>query len=360
MKRRTLLVGALVIAVAVAAVVGGTYAIFTDTESMHVKFEAGTIDIEVNETEGFQEIWAAEFWDFDDFKPGDHWWYDLVIHNNGNNKAWIQVYLYPTGPWTEGAPDLRSCDPNPDCNLSTWGEVMEGGEWNRWVIAPSESITLRINALFPQCMGNNCQGGQADLLILVVAKQWRNKFEEDYACIALENKDTSTWLPILDDETEGIICFRTGGDNNRDLEIDLNAYGLAANACFQLDLTGLDSNNSLDPGCQTQDDALAGMPGDLYISGYWNWGTYLEATCQASNGGEGVWNYAGVYDGQQGQQKVCSDDSGAISFGGTFTGLPDGDYVLAAHVKEITDPWPGSAWTERLAEMDYLRFHIGP
>jgi predicted ribosomally synthesized peptide with SipW-like signal peptide len=352
MKRKTLL-ALLLIAAVIAAVIGGTYALFTDTEAVHVQFEAGTINIEVNGAEGYQEIWAANFWEFDDFKPGDHWTYDLDIHNNGDNDVWIQVYLYPTGPWTLDAPDLRACDPNPDCNLQTWGEDPLGGEWNRWVLGYSEHLILTLHADFPQCMGNNCMGGEADLLILIVAKQYRNKFEEGYSCVALEDKSEATgWLPDLNNDLEGEICYRVTDSN---LEVDVNAYGLAPNECFQLDLTGGDTNDPHDGACTTQDDNLADMSTDPYTSGYWNWDSpYLSDTCQSGNGGEGVWNYAGVYEADQ----VCSDASGAISWGGTLTGLPSADYIVKAHVKEITDPWPGSAWTERLAEMDYLRFTI--
>jgi hypothetical protein len=94
------------------------------------------------------------------------------------------------------------------------------------------------------------------------------------------------------------------------------------------------------------------MSSDLYEAGYWNWGTFLEGACDPSSGGEGVWNYAGVYGG------VVSDGVGAISYADTLSGLPSGDYVVKAHVKEIIGAIPGTSWPVVLSEVDYIRFTI--
>ena len=338
MRRKTLLVSMLVIAVVAVAVVGGTYAVFTDTESAHVKFEAGTIAIGVS-----GEAFAQTRLDpdgFDDWKPGDSEDFDIVITNDGNNKAWIQIYIYETGPWTEGQPNFW--------DVGEW-EVDHPGDWNQWVVTPTASLSMTLNVNFPQWVGNDYQGAQGDLLILIVAKQWRNKFGEGYFCTALEDKDAD-WLPVLGNGMEGIICYKPTVSG---LHVDLNAYGLTPGANYQLDLTGGDTNNSIDPDCQPQDDALAGMvPSDLYSSGYWNWGTYLEATCTTGNGGEGVYNYAGVHTA------LTADSNGSISFGGDLA-LPSGTYAgVGAHVKEVTGALPGTAWTGVLHEMDYLSFVI--
>ena len=336
MRRKTLITGSLLIAVLLSAAVGGAYAVFTDTEAMHVKFQAGTIDIEL------RDIGEYEFYlnpgEYDDWKPGDHEDFPITIDNVGDNKAWIQVYVYPTGPWDEVA-NLW--------DIATY-EVTGPGEWNQWLVDPGASIELTLSVDFPQEAGNEFQGAQADLLVLIVAKQWRNKLEDGYWCIALEDKDTDTWLPILNNELEGVICYKVEGD---ELHVDLNAYGLEPGVYYQLDLTGGDVNNPIDGSCTTQDANFAGKaPGDLYTSGYWNWGIYLEASCDPVNGGEGVYNYAGVYG------DVQADASGAISFGGSFT-LPSGTYDgVGAHVKEISGGIPGTSWTGVLSEMDYLSF----
>ena len=341
MKRKKLFTGALLTVVLLSAFVGGGYAIFTDTESVRVTFQAGTIDIDVNGAEGYQTV-ILNPKDYDDWKPGDEAEWELDIHNKGSNKAWIQVYVYPGG-------NLWTCEGNPDCRPHyKWDYT---GDWNMWVIEPSQKVELDLKVVFPQCAGNDCQGATGELMILVVAKQWRNKYQE-YSCIALENKNTTTWMPVLDDGIEGIICYKV--DQGK-LLVDLNAYGLTEDAYYQLDFTGGDMNNPHDGACTTQDANLAGMvPGDLYSSGYWNWGTYLEATCNPIKGGEGVYNYAGVYGTVQ-----AVGVGGSISYSGSLA-LPSGSYKgIGAHVKLIGGlPIPGTSWTVILSEMDYLSFTI--
>lgn len=349
--RRKVLIGMLIAVAAIAAAIGGTYAIFTDTEATKITFEAGTIAIDINDA----GEWAMTPGEFDDWKPGDYEEWTLEITNSGTNKAWIQIYAYAGG-------DFWNCDGN--CSpFYDWEEVENlGGEgWNMWVLDPAEVLKYKLKVTFPQCAGNSCQGVHGELRILVVAKQWRNKYEEGYSCVALENKDAD-YLPNLGDGIEGIICYKPTGKPG-ELEVDVNAYGLTPDAYYQLDLTGGDSGNPHDGACTTQDGHLAGMvPGDLYSSGYWNWGTTLEASCNSAKGGEGVWNYAGVYGGVQ------ADASGSISWGDVLTGLPGHVYVgIGAHVKEIQDAagnpvddggLPGQKWPVILSEMDYLTFTI--
>jgi len=340
MRRKKLFTGALLTVVLLSAFVGGGYAIFTDTEYTHVRFEAGNINISLS-GEVSTELYLNPD-GFDDWKPGDCEDFELIITNDGSNDAWIQVYIYETPPWTGGRPNFW--------DVAEWG-VNHGGTWNQWVISKGQTVNLTLWVDFPQWVGNDYQRAQGDLLILVVAKQARNKFKEGYSCVALEDKD-GNWNPILNNNLEGIICYKV---EDGELLVDLNAYGLTQDAYYQLDFTGGDTNNSINAGCLWQDDALANMDTDLYVAGYWNWGaTNLSNTCQASNGGEGVYNYAGVYAADA----VQADSNGSISYGGTID-LPDGTYVgIGAHVKEITDPHPGSAWTVILSEMDYLSFNI--
>jgi len=353
MRNRTLFGSVLLIGVMVAALAGGSYAVFTDTEAMHVKFQAGTIDIDVNGVDdAFQEIWLNPV-GYEDWKPGDSVEWEIDIHNKGDNKAWIQVYVYPTPAWDLDAPEFW--------DAADW-EVSgpEGTPWNQWTLEHSEHLMLKLEVVFPQWVNNDYQGAQGDLLILVVAKQWRNKLEDGYSCVALEDKPGPAYLPVLDNDLEGILCYKVDGD---DLLVDLNAYGLTPSAYYQLDFTGGDVNNPIDGSCTPQDENLAKMvPGDLYSSGYWNWGTNLEATCNPVNGGEGVWNYAGVYGGVQ------ANAAGSISFGGVLVNIPDGFYQgIGAHVKEIQQgnstpstlaQLPGQKWPVILSEMDYLSFTI--
>lgn len=335
-----------IIAVVLAAMIGGTYAVFTDTEYSHVEFNAGTIDITFDGPTGVLFPMSDFGFDFEDWKPGDVGEYPIHIYNNGTNKAWIQIYIYkswdPAKPnfWDEAKYEMVTTDP---------------GAWNMWVLEHGQSLDFNLVVEFFQKAGNDYQGAYGDLEILVVAKQWRNKYPDpwQYTCTALENKlPVEPWTPVLDDDLEGIICYKVNGAGG--LDVVVNAYGLKLNTAYQLDLTGGDMN-SPDGACTWQDDALANMaaPPDLYVSGYWNWGLYLEATCDPSNGGEGVWNYAGV------PGDVVTDGAGSLTYAGTLTGLPAGSYdFIGAHVKEIIGTPPGSSWPVILSEMDYLSFVI--
>ena len=362
MRRKTLLVGVLVIAVVVAVVVGGTYAIFSDTEAMTLEFEAGTINIELNGAEGHQTVslnpqdW--EGYSFVDWKPGGHGWYDIWIHNNGDNTVWIQLYDYPGG-------DFWTCD-NADCSPyytmeQIVGEPPEYGldpaneivaDWNMWALPYSHWIRIRVWVWFPQCAGNSCQGVDGELRILAVGKQWRHKYGE-YSCVALENKDEN-WLPILDDdplgdnEIEGIVCYRPDGLGG--LEVDVNAYGLTADKYYQLALNGTGGGDDCD---NFEDVSFASMPGDAYERGWWDfWNPFLQPAC-IDPWDEGVYNFAGVYGGVQ----AAAD--GSISWGGTIDGLPNGTYDQVKFVvKEITGDPPGTNWTPVLMEMNYLNFTI--
>jgi hypothetical protein len=240
--------------------------------------------------------------------------------------------------------------------MQVWYDGPTGGTGPVYALDPSETEVLNLNAAFPLCAGNNCQGASGYFRMFIHA--WQQSHLDGYTCIKLEDKEAPDWMPDPTTPPHGNLCFRvvdSDGDSvEDDLHVVVNAYGLTPDAYFQLDLTGGDTNDPYDAGCQWQDDALADMSTDAYTAGYWNWGTYLEGTCDANNGGEGVWNYAGVY----GTDAVGSDGSGAISYEGYLTGMPSGDYHLKAHVKEISNPWPGDDWTEVLAEMDYLIFTI--
>ncbi len=342
MRSKTLLVSVLVIAVVITAVVGGTYAVFTDTESTHVRFKAGTIQIGVS-GEVFEQLYLNPD-GFNDWKPGDYDEFPLIIKNTGNNKAWIQIYIYETGPWVEGRPNFW--------DVAEHGVIDEtGGTWNRWVLEPDEEMELELWVDFPQWVGNDYQGAQGDLMILVVAKQWRNKYEEGYQCVALEDKDDD-WLPILGNDMEGIVCYKVDG---QDLLLDVNAYGLVPGDYYQLSLNGTG-------GCSNfEDQSFATMPGDLYISGWYHYdGMLLHGAC-TEDWHEGVYNFTGTYG------EVQASDAGSISWGGIISNLPAGGYdqvkFMVKHISGYTGDAPsqgdeGNQWDPVLMEMDYLNFAI--
>lgn len=347
MRNRTLFGSLLLIGVMVAALAGGSYAIFTDTESAHVKFEAGSIEITVD-----GDVFTEEFLvpgEFDDWKPGDYEEWPIHIVNHGN-KAWIQIYIYPTPPWDATKPNFW--------DVAEFG-VEPSEDWNQWILEEGGELDLTLWVDFPQTVGNDYEEAQGDLLILVVAKQYRNKFEEGFSCVALENKD-SNFLPILGDELEGIVCYKVVGD---ELLVDVNGYGLIPGEYYQLALNGPGGG----PNCDNfVDVSFAGMDTSLYHSGWYQYNPgQLAPTCTAS-WNEGVWNFSGT-DGEVQATDPDNDGLGSISWGGALAGLPDGDYEKVKFVVKLIDGYAGSApshsdhgtsWTPVLVEMDYLSFII--
>lgn len=351
MKRSALFSMLLVVSL-VAVVVGGTYAVFSDTEGTHVLFQAGAIDITVDSDlfDGTDPFYINPD-GFNDWKPGDKMEVPITITNPEidadkgipTNPAWVQIYVYKTKAWDEGRPEFW------DVATLDWtvsGVPVPSEEWNQWELLPGEVLELTAIIDFPQWVGNDYEGAQGDLAILVVAKQVRNKLHEGYQCVALENKD-SDWYPILGDPLEGIVCYKAV---DGDLLVDVNAYGLKADTNYQLTLEGTGAGATLD---NFEDVSFAGMSGDLFVSGWTDFapGYLLPAPSQTWH--EGVYNFAGVYD------PVTSTAGGSLSYGGTISGLPAGTYDQVKFIiKEVTGDLPGTAWTPVLMEMDFLNFVI--
>jgi hypothetical protein len=382
---RKILFSLLVIGAVVAAFGAITYAIFSDNIASDVQeFAAGTVNIEIYANEAWYEELFDTTLDMDNMEPGDCSEQLVVVHNKGSLPVdlwnWIYTWHVPSGP--PDPPNIFNCDPNPACNMKVWKEfvsddfdqndeklypdcdLMPPAERNPGVncLVGGEHETWRLKACLPLCAGNSCQGGTGQMRIFFHAVQQSNL--DGYECVKLEDKGPPDWIPDPTTLPHGNVCYKaidTGTNGLTDaLHIIVNAYGLKGNADFQLALDGGDTNDPHDAGCTGQDDDLASMcgsPRDLYTCGYWNWGaSNLSDTCQASNGGEGVWNYAGVYGGVHSDGTGASD--GTISYDATLSGLPARTYTVKANVKEITGAPPGTAWTSVLTGLDYLQFTI--
>lgn len=337
MTRR--IVGSLLIITAVLAAFGAiTFAVFSDNVGSDMQeFAAGTVDINVNAQ---QNNFSTDL-DMDNMEAGDCSSDEFVVTNTGS----LAVDLWN---WTYTYGDIFSCDPNPECNMDVSMSLADDSDaLPNHLDENGGSETYDVEACLPLCAGNGCQATTGKVRFYFHAVQESNL--EGYECVKLEDKGPPTWFPKPLTPPHGNLCYKVDGS---DLEVVVNAYGLTNDTNFQLDLTGGDMNDQEDGACTTQDDNLAGMSSDPYVAGYWNWGTVLEGSCNPSNGGEGVWNYAGVFGG------VSSDGTGAISYSATLSGLPADSYVVKAHVKEIIGTPPGTAWPVVLSEVDYIRFTI--
>ena len=353
MRQRTIFSSVLLIGVMTAALVGGSYAIFTDqVQSDLEEFSAGTVDIEVNEQDiefettfhvGGEGGWA----------PGDQTSQGIVIRNDGTLDVIYTVYLdYGYDPG-----DIFRCDPN-GYSMRVWAENDVG------VIPAGTNVDVDLHALLPLAAGNDCQDKDGTLIVTVHAVQQRN-IDGVFECVKLVYKDgTSDWRPYGPSDTlggfwqgqHGNVCYR---EDDGHLRVVVNAYGLTPDAYYQLALNG-------QGGCSVPESVtFAGMPGDLYHSG-WSSGstTALSSTC-SNTWDEGVFNFDGT-DGE-----LQASDDGNFSADVTLdlsSALPAGTYNdVKFIVKEITgysgapahpDTAHGNNWQPMLMEIRTLDFDI--
>lgn len=345
---RKLALSALVIGSVVTAVGLITFALSSESVTSNLSsFTAGTLDIRVD---GYDEFFET-FLDMPNVEPGDCSYDQVTVTNVGTMAVNLWNWIYTWG-------DIFGCDPNPACNLTVNKTLAGDSDAIPEYIEPGGYETYDLAACLPLCAGNKCQGDSGTMRLFFHAVQAANL--DGYECVKLEDKRAPDWIPDPVTPAHGNLCYKVvddqSGDSVQDLHVVIDAYGLTAAACFQLSLDGGDMNDPNDGACTAQDANLAGMasPPDTYVSGYWNWGTFLEPTCNPVNGGEGVWNFAGVY--QPGA--ICADASGDFSWSGTLTGLPAGSYIVKQSVKEISNPWPGDSWAGVLSGLAYLQFTL--
>jgi predicted ribosomally synthesized peptide with SipW-like signal peptide len=369
MRRKTLLVGVLLIAVVIAAVVGGTYAVFTDQAQSDIQiFSAGTVDIQV--TSGgsdYNDDFPTTFHDTSSFgmgtgwAPGDSNSQQITIKNVGSLDVMYTVYLdYEYNPG-----DIWRCDPN-GYNLHVWA-VNDTG-----IIAAGGQQAVTLHAAMPLAAGNACQGKTGKLRVTVHAVQRRN-IEGQWTCVKLVYKDgANNWLPYGPGNPiagnwkgqHGNVCYQVDTSNN--LRVIVNAYDLTANAYYQLALNG-------QGGCSVPESIIfAGLGTDLYHSG-WSDGSLgaLAGTC-TNTWDEGVYNFYGT-DGEvqadaNGDFSVDYTIDGSNTYGSALTGGTTYNNVKFI-VKEIQDgsgnpytPTPGgpygSKWQPMLMEIRALNFTI--
>lgn len=312
MTRRRVATLLLVIATLVAAVAGGTWAIFTDpVGSSHETFEAGIVDIDVDGSEDEFPLNLS----MANMVPGDEKETTIHINNKGTVVVWVQIYVFVSPPW-DAVPNLWECD-NDMCSLQY--EVTEDGNYE---LAVGATKDVGVRVWLPMCAGNACMQGQADLKILIVVKQFEHLKSGPgvYDCVALENKDDN-WVPILNDDLEGEVCYKVGSP----LDLIVNAYGLTGGAEYQLTLMG-------PGGCTSTDDGIAGPPYDPWTRGYWNGGGGLDNFCATP--GEGTYNFG---TGVHGTEWTNAD--GSLSYMAQL-GLAAGNYQgVRFMIKESFDPW---------------------
>ncbi len=385
MRRRTIGLSLLMIGLVVGLLSIGSWAVFNDTETAgSYTATAGGLDLELDAT----QVVPAEI---SDLKPSDwHYLGPFELHNAGGNAGVLDLHFANIvdsgGDLTDpeeaaqyaGAIDDISnwidvdwcvdavLNGSRDCNGPIIGKL---GELESQVIdlgvtlQPSDRVELWLSFHLETEAGNEYQGDQSTFDIeftLHQANLGALGLPAGTACVRLENKDTTTWDPILGDALYGSVCY--GVDGNGDLVVLLEASGLDDSKYYQIGMTGPDS-------CSDTDDQLASGTQQYpdFDSHFWVAGAPA-STCTTV--GFGFHNFA--YEQPVGgmiQQTYTINNAGvpdpadSTDVVASHPALPSGVYTgVKFLVKEVPPgfpppPWPAT-YTSVLMEMNTLSFNL--
>jgi len=134
---KKILISLAVIGIIAVAVIGGTIAYFSDTEtSTGNTFTAGDLDLTIDNecyyngepvsecTWELDDLDGKLFFNFTDLKPGD--WGEDTVSLHVTNDAWACVTITPTAAWENGM-----SEPEKEYGDTTWGQW--GGELQNYL-----------------------------------------------------------------------------------------------------------------------------------------------------------------------------------------------------------------------------------
>jgi hypothetical protein len=349
---RKILLSVLLIAAVMVAVAGITFAVFSDNiPSDDQVFAAGTVDINVD---GEDDLFETDL-DMFNIEAGQCSEQTVTVNNTGSLDVNLWNWIYAWQPDGYPAPNIFSCDPNADCNMTLIktfdsdspadgeGFIASGG-WEKY----------KLEACLPLCAGNNCQGAYGKMRMFFHAVQWSHL--EGYECVKLMYKEEPDWIPDPAFPAHGNKCYQQMSTDGL-VDFVVNGYELTADMPLQIMLNG-------PGGCSIEDKIIAGDfnldgivdPGyfDPYYRGFWT-GSAMSTHCSGT--GEGV--YAIAHGGDyhtEGDPGAVTDANGDFSGQWTadfspYMGLCGaGNYEMQAKflVKQDTSPW-----LEELDELDY-------
>jgi len=306
------ILSSLVVIAIVSALVGaGTVAMFSDIErSTGNVFQAGTIDLDPV---------ASPIVKLEGLKPCE-WGYATVDLHVSENDAdgWFHITNVVDDGGAFPEPE-KEVDPgntiNDISNHITFDLKIDG----RVIIDPKDEMKLRdlecvwiylgtleaskiyhLNMSFHlQDVGNEYQGDKCTFDLEFLANQLGSPPPKSTK-ILLENKDPTTWLPIIGDGKWGIVEYETST-----LTLKVKAVGLKTNTPHQLTLNSQpapDSNDAFESMCSAiatglyqHDPAGTRPPGfDPWLRGYWRSGV---STVLENNFWEGAAPYSeGIYN----------------------------------------------------------------
>ena len=160
MKRRVFF-SLLIIAMAMAAITGGTLAWFTAQETVQSTFQAGTV--------AFGDITVDYENDITNWNPGDSEDITYTIENDGSKAIRLRVSF--DGDWGDG--DLNENDPVAIVlDDAAWVDGEDGYFYFDGEIASESIVTLNVNVTFVGALaGNDYQGQTYELTTLFQAVQ---------------------------------------------------------------------------------------------------------------------------------------------------------------------------------------------
>jgi predicted ribosomally synthesized peptide with SipW-like signal peptide len=354
MTRKSFFVGGLLTLILTAAVVGGSFAIFSDNvASDDQEFTAGTVDITVDNQD---EFFTTDL-DMPNMEAGDCSHQTVRVSNVGTLPINLWNWIYTWG-------DVFSCDPNPDCNMYVSKKLVkesadpsDGEEY----IIPGGWEDYELEACLPLCAGNLCQSESGTMRMFFHAVQASNL--DGWDCVKLLHKEAPYWIPdpnwtpnASGIPAHGNKCYEASVGAGPYVDFVVNGYNMTANMPLQLMLNG-------PGGCTAADMIIAGdfdLDGtvdsgyyDAYYRGFWT-GTAMSMTCDGT--GEGVYAIAqgGGLGGATPDLAAITDAAG--NFSGQWTATLDacasqtGSYILQTKFLVKQDAAP---WLEELDELDY-------
>lgn len=178
MKKKILLVTAVVICLAIAAT--GTLAYFTAEDTAHNVITSGGVNIElVEKTEG-EDGTLVDFPDegVKGVMPGTDVSKIVSVKNTGESEAWIRVRIEAKITATDGSALPLDIDAGPVMDFTVgenWHMDFDGSIYYAKPVAPGESTEILFDTVhFAPEMGNEYQGCTANIEISAQAVQTAN------------------------------------------------------------------------------------------------------------------------------------------------------------------------------------------
>lgn len=351
---KKILASIFVIGILALAMGWGTYSWFSDKEtSTGNTFSAGKIDLAVWDGTTYENPFSGVLVTLDNMLPSE-WAYKTVwIKNVGTHEgdAWIHLDITD---WGKGIPWYIDFDLNVSETviINPKDGITLGHIRSCWIplggLAKDAELKIVLSFHLKGETPNGYNGDSCTFLIDFYLNQPGAPPPKSNR-ILLENKDTSTWKPIIGDGVWGVAEYNVGS-----LKLDVEAHGLKSSFDYQISINSPEKAtwypvdetvrrkmaSALASGFYDATGKTAPPNGyNLFERGYFDIsaGGNLFAgppTWQDDIIGVWAWTKSGVTAGQ-----ATTDGNGYFNVARTAT-LPSGEYsYIKLVVKEDVSPW---------------------